>query len=211
MTNGHRHDDPPHAKRKEHIRRHYEHRIGKDLPHHEVLDWASAQSQRARFDIFAQNVPLAGKSLLDVGCGLGDLLTYLQDRDTPIQYTGVDILEKMVDAARATHPGHTFLQADIFQACPFEPATFDVAYCSGAFNLNLGNNEQFLPSAVRTMLTLAREHAVFNLLHSRAAASEETYFYYHPDNVRAMLRDLPCTIRIIDDYLHNDFTVICTR
>ena len=118
---------------------------------------------------------------------------------------------KMVQAAKRNHPAHDFVQGDIFQANPFEPESFDVVFCSGAFNLNLGNNEQFLPRAVAALLELAREHAVFNLLHSRAASQERTYFYCHPDQVREMLRGCPCQVRIVDDYLHNDFTVICEK
>jgi SAM-dependent methyltransferase len=206
-----REPEPSQEHRKDLIRRHYEPRIGGDLPHHQVLDWASAQSQLARFEIFARNIPLQDKSLLDVGCGLGDLLTYLDSLGLRVRYTGVDLLEKMVQAARRNHPGIDFVQGDIFQTNPFKPENFDVVFCSGAFNLNLGNNEQFLPIAVATMLEMAREHAVFNLLHSRAASQEQTYFYYHPDQVQEMLRDCPCQIRIIDDYLHNDFTVICKK
>jgi SAM-dependent methyltransferase len=211
MKNEREKPDPSQERREDQIRRHYEPRIGGDLPHHQVLDWASAQSQLARFQIFARNVPLQDKSLLDVGCGLGDLLTYLDSLGLRVRYTGVDLLEKMAQAARRNHPGIDFVQGDIFQANPFEPESFDVVFCSGAFNLNLGNNEQFLPGAVATMLKLAHQYAVFNLLHSRAASQELTYFYYHPDQVRKMLRDLPCQVRIIDDYLHNDFTVICQK
>ena len=127
---------PSHDDRKDKIRRHYEPRLGSDLPHHAVLDWASAQSQLARFQIFARNVPLQDKSLLDVGCGLGDLLTYLESLGLGVRYTGLDLLEKMVQAARRNHPGHDFMQGDIFKANPFAPESFDVVFCSGAFNLS---------------------------------------------------------------------------
>ena len=35
-------------------------------PHFDVLDWADERSQMARFAVLADNVPLAGRSLLDV-------------------------------------------------------------------------------------------------------------------------------------------------
>ena len=200
--------DHPHRQR---IRRHYEHRISPERPNYEILDWASPQSQQARFEILVQNLDLAGKSLLDVGCGLGDLLTYLQKKQIPVDYTGVDIVEKMIEAARLRHPEGRFLQADIFAQSPFEAESFDVTFCSGAFNLNLGNNEQFLPRAVAEMVRLARNAAVFNLLHHRAAAQESTYFYYDPARVPQLVAGLGVQTRIIDDYLHNDFTVICTK
>ena len=198
--------------RKRLIGRHYEHRIDTARPSFEILDWASAQSQRARFEILANNVDLAGKSLLDVGCGLGDLLGYMQERSIAVQYTGVDILEKMVEAARARHKDGRFLVADLFRGdSPFAPGSFDVVFCSGAFNLNLGNNRQFLPAAFNTLLALARQTLAVNLLHSRSRTQEQTYFYYDPADIRRMHLCDDCHMRIIDDYLHNDFTVLCDK
>lgn len=190
------------------IRRHYEHRISPQRPSHEVLDWASAESQRARFDIFVRHVPLEGKTLLDVGCGLGDLQAYLEEHEIAARYTGVDILGKMVQAASHRNPRAAFVQADIFHDSPFDNNSFDVVFCSGAFNLNLGNNQQFLPTAVARLLALAGEHCVFNLLHHRAANPDRTYFYYDPQAIRVLMDQLNCPCEIIDDYLHNDFTVI---
>jgi len=195
--------------RKQRIRGHYEHRVASGRANHDVLDWTSAASQEARFVVLADNVDLSGRSLLDVGSGLGDLCGFLKRRRIAVEYTGVDILEKMVQAARRRHRDGRFLHADIFQGDPFGDERFDVVFCSGTFNLNLGNNREFLPTAVARMLELAREHVVFNLLHARYAGSDGTYFYHDPDDVRAMLRDLPCELRLLDDYLPNDFTVIC--
>ncbi len=197
--------------RKHAIKRHYEPRIAPGRPSHEVLDWASAQSQQARFEILVQNVPMEGRSLLDVGCGLGDLLGFITARNIHCCYLGVDILDKMVQAARRAQPQGQFIHADIFASCPFGPSSFDVVFCSGAFNLNLGNNEQFVKKAVETFLMLSRRHVVFNMLHHRARGGEQTYFYYDPTKVLAMLKPLGCEVSIIDDYLHNDFTVICEK
>ena len=121
MKNEREMPEPSQDRRMDRIRRHYEPRIGGNLPHHQVLDWASAESQLARFQIFARNVALADKSLLDVGCGLGDLLTYLASLGLRVRYTGVDLLEKMVQAAQRNHPGHDFVRGDIFRANPFAP------------------------------------------------------------------------------------------
>ena len=190
---------------------HYGPRISPDRPHFEILDWASAESQKARFSILADNVNLAGKKLLDVGCGLGDLFGFLREQNILVHYTGVDLLAKMVQAARKIHPAGVFVQADLFQNNPFDGECFDVVFCSGAFNLNLGNNKEFLRLAIRALYSLTKEHLVFNLLHRRAAAQEETYYYYDPSAVMPALKSLNCKVDIIDDYLHNDFTVICTK
>ncbi|MCL2700631.1 MAG: class I SAM-dependent methyltransferase [Phycisphaerae bacterium] len=209
----------PHSHRHR-IRRHYEPRIEAGRANYDILDWASPQSQRARFEVLARHVDLAGRSLLDIGCGLGDLLGFLRDRRIDMRYTGVDILDKMVAAARDRHPDGLFIHADIFSQDDqphqphqpiFEANSFDVTFCSGAFNLNLDNNAQFLPHAVAEMVRLARHAAVFNLLHHRARQGDETYFYYEPENIPSLVAGLDVTVQIFDDYLHNDFTVICRK
>ena len=86
-----------------------------------------------------------------------------------------------------------------------------MVFTSGVFNLDLGNNLEFLPGAVRRLLGLAREVVAFNLLHVRSPAKEDDYFFYDPKDVLAMLRDHPCEVSLIDDYLPNDFTVICRK
>lgn len=196
------------SKRKQ-IQKHYGPRISPGRANFDVLDWADAESQLARFGVLVKNVDLEGKMLLDIGSGLGDLLAFLKQRGISADYTGVDLLDKMVAAARQRRPEGRFDQADVFTKNIFKPKSFDVVFCSGIFNLSLGNNLQFLPVAVGSMLALAREHMVFNLLHNRAPQQERGYFYYDPAVVRSMLEPFGCEVSIIDDYLPNDFTVIC--
>lgn len=194
------------------IHEHYEHRITPDRENHDVLDWASAESQIERFRVLADNVALAGKSLLDVGCGLGDLLGYLRGRGVDTDYTGVDLVARMVAAAAKLHPTATFKRADVFAENTFEPEAFDVVFCSGIFNLNLGNNHEFLAAALPRLLELSREYVVINLLHDRATFGvQDEYFHFAPRDVLKILRPLPCRARIVDDYLPNDFTVICRK
>ena len=64
----------------------------------------------------------AGTTVLDVGCGHGDLCAAAAARGA--QPTGVDLAEGMVDAARAAHPDLTFRVADA-EALPFDDGAFD--------------------------------------------------------------------------------------
>jgi SAM-dependent methyltransferase len=50
-----------------------------------------------------------GKRVLDLGCGMGDLLASLK----PSKGVGVDISPRMVEAARRAHPELTFLPGDV--------------------------------------------------------------------------------------------------
>ena len=196
------------------IRNHYEKRISPDRENFDIVNWASAGSQIKRFHTLAQAVNLEGASLLDVGSGLGDLYGFLTAEAIEADYTGVDISEPMVAEARKRHPNGKFFCADLFnldQPQTFEHEAFDVVFCSGTFNLNIGNNEKFIAAALPRLLQLTRRHLVVNLLHSRERLFDDSYFSYDPTAVEALLNPLPCDVRIIDDYLPNDFTIVCTK
>ena len=195
------------------IRDHYQPRIDGDRENYDVVDWASAEAQQARFAVLVNNVPLDGRALLDVGCGLGDLWTYLNARGISADYCGVDLLAEMTASAAARNPDARFVCGDIFDpdGCPIVPPEhFDVVFCSGMLNLDLGNNAEFLPEALRRMLELSTGHMVVNLLHARSEMRYPHCAYYDPDMVMRILEPISCRLRLIDDYLPNDFTVICS-
>ncbi|MBN1943307.1 MAG: class I SAM-dependent methyltransferase [Phycisphaerae bacterium] len=197
------------------IRKHYVPRITPDRANHDVLDWAGPDTQAARFEVLLRRVDLAGRSLLDVGCGLGDLAGLLRRRNIPVRYTGVDVVEEMLARARQANPNERFLRADMFHDDaaddPLGGETFDVVYCSGALNLNLGNNLEFLETALPRLLRATRDVLMVNFLRARDAARDPTYFYYRPADVLSVLHTLldENRVEIIEDYLPNDFTVLC--
>lgn len=198
------------------IHKHYGPLLKKSAHNYQKLDWASHRSQQLRFEILAKHVPLAGASLLDVGCGLADLYGFLQDHDIDVDYTGVDILEEMLDHARQQHPQARLVLADIFSDDPSQlkslgRSSFDVVFCSGAFNLEMGNNDEFTPRAVRRLYELAGRRLVFNLLNARVPGSDKRYRSFCPAQAKMWLADLPGDVRIVNDYLPHDFTVICTK
>ena len=199
------------------INNHYAPRIEPQAPGWKILDWASEEAQVKRFETLVKH--LRGKagglprnmSLLDVGCGTADLLAYLENEIPDARYTGVDLLEKIIHEARRRHPNATLLQADIFNESVFEPQSFDVVFCSGVFNLELGNNVEFLTRALPTLWTLARHKVVVNMLHARAEKKYPTCHYYEPEDVVRMCGEHTKRVVLDEGYLENDFTVVLEK
>jgi len=73
----------------------------------------------------------AGRRVLDVGCGRGDLCAAAAKRGaSPL---GVDLAEGMVDAARDAHPDLQFRRGDA-EDLPLETASFDAALAAFVVN-----------------------------------------------------------------------------
>ena len=77
------------------------------------VGWGSHEKHRLRLESMAQKVGAAAlreESVLDVGCGYGELLSVLDDSFgiRPARYIGVDPCLPMIKAARSAHPGFRF-------------------------------------------------------------------------------------------------------
>lgn len=187
-----------------------------NIPEYQVLDWESENAQEARFNALLNNFNIRDSVLLDVGCGLGHLAEYIDKKNINIHYVGIDIMQEMIERAKNKtfkniHP--QFMTMDFFKTSDIED-DFDYIYSSGIFNLNLGNNEEFLKNAVKNFLIAARKGVCFNLLDiSYKEKYGNNYYYYKKEDVFNMVSDivkdlnLKCKIKISDEYLSHDFSV----
>lgn len=199
--------------KKKHIEAYYKPKMGKGLPDFKVLGWESREAQHMRFEMLTSKIDMQNKKILDVGCGLGNLLEYIENKGINVEYTGVDILEDMIENVKSKNLPGKFYCMDIFKQHPFEAKSFDVIYTSGIFNLNMGNNMEFLSRAFGCFVELSKEVVVFNLLDQNSSDMEDTYYYYNHKEVTAMLTAQHSqieSIEVVRGYLDNNFTVFCT-
>src|SRR3989338_7288409 len=117
---------------------------------YKALDWNSTESQRLRYkilkEIFVYGKKSANVSVLDVGCGFGDLYGFfkadgLMHRHR-ISYTGYDIAPKILAVAKKKYPDAKFELKDVL-ADRYVPK-FDYVFCSGIFNIRTAERDEHL-------------------------------------------------------------------
>ncbi|MDD4527029.1 MAG: class I SAM-dependent methyltransferase [Candidatus Margulisbacteria bacterium] len=180
-----------------------------------ALGWETQEAQTKRFEVLLKNADLKNKTLLDIGCGLGDLYGFLKSFNIPVSYLGTDIMSEMIEKAKQKYPRALFIHEDILNNNTamelFPENSFDVVFSSGIFNLKTSNSNSFLRESLIIFKHLARTKIVFNLLSNNSQNKEDAYCYYEPKQIDTMLRQLKFdknSIHFIQDYLPNDFTVI---
>ncbi|MCK9503534.1 class I SAM-dependent methyltransferase [Spongiibacter tropicus] len=103
-------------------------------------DWVASLTTREKIfktALVNQAAPLAGKHLLDVGCGTGTLTQMFAEREPSLTITGLDADSGALELAKtkfASMDQRVSLWQGFAQDMPFETATFDVAVSSLFFH-----------------------------------------------------------------------------
>lgn len=69
-------------------------------------------------------------AVVDIGCGVGDLLVEMRRRQTDISVAGLDFSPKAVEGAQTALPDGTFVQFVIEKTLPYPMASFDLVLCT---------------------------------------------------------------------------------
>ncbi len=99
--------------------------------------WNSREFQRLRFEVLRGMVDLNGLTLLDAGCGLGDLCEHLRERNVQLaRYVGVDGVPEIVEAAKRRQLPHAEFHCRDFvaDADALRLGRPDVIFFSGSLN-----------------------------------------------------------------------------
>lgn len=172
----------------------------------QALGWRDSAQQKLRFRLLGEIADLSNRSMLDIGCGFGDLLGHVIDSGAQnVRYTGTDLNPTLIDVAQKRHPDASFhATADLSQ---FEDASQDYVFLSGLFNFKIEDNIGFMHDTLRESFRIARCGVAFNLLGSYVDFKEEHLFYHHEQEVFDFCKGLTRFVNLRADYPLYEFTV----
>ncbi len=166
-------------------------------------------TQQVRFKQLASIGDLDGCSVLDVGCGFGDLYGYLLAKGIDVEYTGIDLNPAFITIARKVYPGGRFIIGD-FEEERFR-GRFDWAFESGIFNLKIKNTTEFVRNALKKMFALSRRGLAADFLSSRTLIMDGSMYYQDPEEMRYFCHSLSDRVVLKSGYRFGEFCVYVYR
>ena len=103
----------------------------------ETLGWTKGR-QHIRFSALCEHLK-DNSSLLDYGCGFGDLYKYLMEKKININYKGCDIINEFVEVSSKTVGKDSIFKIELQSEIKEK---FDHIICSGVFNFLYTKNKE---------------------------------------------------------------------
>ena len=143
-------------------------------------------------------------SVLDVGCGVAHLHTYLKNKGWNGKYLGIDPNKKAIDLIDENINAMEGTIEDLGELAEWN--RFDWVIANGVFNLGLKEEHSFW--IIEHMISHANKGIVFNMLH--APYPDSNYVAYYPEQIKHKLSRFDHSkIEIVENYMPKDaeFTV----
>ncbi len=171
-----------------------------------AVHWTDRHNQELRFSIIEPLIE-NNSSVLDVGCGLGDLYAFLARHGKSVQYVGIDIVPEFIELATQHFPDLTFKQTTVFDINQH----FDYVVASGALSFKIENYQHFYFDMIRRMFELCTKGIAFNMLRRGNHIDDSEFATYAPEEVLAFGQTLTPHATLRTDYLQHDFTIILRK
>jgi SAM-dependent methyltransferase len=172
-----------------------------------TLGWHKGR-QGVRFAAALNAVGTSFASLLDVGCGFGDLFGYLSDRGWRGDYLGLDICPELLEEGRKRYGprGARFECVDLSsETLAF---TADVAVGIGIFNHRLkGDNLEFIAQTLHAMWAHSTQAVVIDFLSTTADRPKPDLFHADSDVILRMALGYSKRVRLDHSYMPFEFLV----
>lgn len=161
------------------------------------VHWNSKESQYLRFEIITTFLKdLENSSIIDVGCGFGEYLNFLDTKNLkPDIYLGIDCEDFLINIAKEQFPKNIFLKCDFLKQ---EIPNADYLVCSGSFNIF--SSKDFI-KGIENCFKASKKGFIFNFL-----SKEESIHRLDFTEILDFCKTLTNKVTIKDNYLDNDIT-----
>jgi ubiquinone/menaquinone biosynthesis C-methylase UbiE len=155
-----------------------------------------------RFKILTRNVNLNKKTILDFGCGFGDLYIFLKKKFKYFTYSGYDINNFFVINNKKKFPEINFFsEIKLIKK-------FDFIICSGVFSLRTKYTKFYFIKLINFLFKKTRKGLMINFLSKKTKTKLKKNYYYSTKEILNIVKSFKnCKINIYENYSLDEFTL----
>ena len=168
------------------------------------VNWGPGKGKFSlRFEILCQIGNLNNSSILDLGCGFGDLYGYLKFRKIKVKYHGVDINPELLKIGKKIYPNITLEERDIEKKKFYKK--FDWVLASGI--TSHASTYPHLRGVMTEMFKICKKGFAMNFVSDNVDFKIKGLFYSSPEKIITISRSLSNRVILRHDYMPFEFTI----
>lgn len=191
----------------EEIKKRYNQRLDEHGYSPKTLGWDKSRHW-LRYHILLSQWDFNGASVLDFGCGFGDMYAYLKEKGINANYTGVDINERLIDQGLKVYPNLDLRATDIFET---DPGRFDYALSSGVHNLKIQDNKSFIEATFEKFNEITTKGFALNFLSNKVQYELEHIYHVDPTYILELAYKYSNKVVLRNDYMPFEFTIFVDK
>jgi len=198
------------------IRNRYQARYNKHGYSRESLGW-SKDKQNIRFYALTHQFQLQNSSMLDIGCGFGDILKYISITHKDISaftYHGIDFVPEFIEKAQEIYKDNNQIsfEAGNFLSTEYN-RKYDYIISCGIFNhRNYGTDiYELIEATIRKAFNLCNTAVAMDFLSCYVNFKNDDNFYCQPEKILEIAYTLSRNVVLKNDYFPFEFTIILNK
>lgn len=173
------------------------------------LGWGGGRDRQfKRYEGMLRNISkLEDFSIIDVGCGFGDLYDFLEKNGYDvISYLGIDINDNFIEECKNKYSNSIqFIESD---SIPKENSA-DIVFACGIFNAKIDeqDNYDYIKESLESFLTSANKYVIVDFLSPFVDYKQELSFHPDLDLLIPIIKELGYPFEVIFNYLPYEFSI----
>lgn len=176
--------------------------------HLKTLGWGGDRERQVRrFQVHMEMenfFPRKINSVLDVGCGFGDMGDYLRIHYPHVKYTGIDINPSLIEEGRKRFPQ---LDLRVGEVTEMEPGSYDLVCESGMFNYQLEHQDQvaYIRKTLGQFFPICRIGISVDFMSTFVDFKQKNAFHMDEFEAIKIAKGLSSRILLRNDYLDYEY------
>ena len=171
-----------------------------------TIGWSNKKDQNLRFKKLFQDLDINNKSILDIGCGFGDMYFYLKKNyNYHFKYSGLDITPKiaLIASNRLNRHNVCIYNSDIDNV----KKKYDFVVSSGAMSYKYKGSRANSLNLIRKMFKISKYAVSVNFLSDYCDYKLNKNQHFSPETMMKFAKTLTSKVNIIHDYNLYEFTL----
>lgn len=186
----------------------YNERLQKFGHSYKTLGWPRGRHE-LRYYILLTQWNLENKSVLDFGCGFGDMCNYAKKLSLNINYSGIDINEKLILEGKKAYPSVNLEVRDAFEQGLDKK--YDYILSSGVHNFKIKDNWSFIKKTFELYNQYSINGFALNFLSSKVEYTLEDTYHSDPAQIVELAYSYSNRIVLRNDYMPFEFTIFVNK